>query len=241
MATQIYKTDNIVLFDGTELEITPLKIKYLREFMSTFELVKGVKNDDDAILILSKCAMICMKQYYPKLSKNFEEFEDNIDLPTVYKIINIAAGIKVDKESKESVKDQATGSGSTWNDLDLVKLESEVFLLGIWKDYEDLELSLSMPELMVTLSSKRELDYEEKKFLAAIQGVDLDASSSDSTGKRRGQQEWEDLKARVFSKGQAADGNDVLALQGPNAKKAGFGIGMGLDYDDMRDPSLIKS
>ena len=239
MATEVYKKDKVTLINGVELEIMPLKIKYLREFMYAFDKIKGVKDDDDAILILLECAFVCMKQYYPELSKNISDFEDNIDLPTIYKIINVAAGIKVDKGSEESVKDQASSSGSTWNDLDLVKLEAEAFLLGIWKDYDELESSLSMPELMATLSSKRELDYEEKKFLAAIQGVDLDANSGD--GKRRGQQEWEDLKARVFSKGKTADGNDVLALQGPNAKKAGFGIGLGLDYDDMRDPSLMKS
>lgn len=239
MATEVYKKDKITLMNGINFEAMPLKIKYLREFMNTFEKVKGVNNDDDAILILLECAFICMKQYYPELSTDISIFEDNIDLPTIYAIINIAAGIKVDKQSEESVKEQASSSGSTWNDLDLVKLEAEAFLLGIWKDYEELESSLSMPELMATLSSKRELDYEEKKFLAAIQGVDLGGSSDD--GKRRGQQEWEDLKARVFSKGKTSDGNDVLALQGPNAKKAGFGIGFGLDYDDMRDPSLMKS
>ena len=162
--------------------------------------------------------------------------EDNLDLPTVYKVLNVAAGIKVDKKSEEPVKDQATESGSTWDSLDLAKLESEAFLLGIWKDYQELEESLSMPELMATLSSKRELDYEEKKFLAAIQGVDLDSQS----GSSRGQKEWEDMKARVFSKGKTSDSNDILALQGPSAQKAGFGIGMGIDYEDMRDPSIVN-
>ena len=91
-----------------------------------------------------------------------------------------------------------------------------------------------MPELMVTLEVVRELDYTEKKFLAAIQGVDLDGD------KNKGQKEWEDMKARVFSGGKATDSNDVLALQGVNAQKAGFGIGMGLDYGDQRDPSVMK-
>jgi len=241
MATEIYKKDTITLIDGVTIDIMPLKIIYLRKFMDRFEKIKNVKDDDEAIQVLLECSFICMKQYYPELSTNIEEFENNIDLPTIYKIINIAAGIKVDKKSEESVKEQASTSGSTWNDLDLVKLEAEAFLLGIWKDYQELEESLSMPELMATLSSKRELDYEEKKFLAAIQGVDLDANSNSEGGKKRGQQEWEDLKARVFSKGKTSDGNDILALQGPNAKKAGFGIGMGLDYDDIRDPSLMKS
>jgi hypothetical protein len=37
----------------------------------------------------------------------------------------------------------------------------------------------------------------------------------------------------VFSRGRATDSNDVLSLQGINAQKAGFGIGMGLDYEDL--------
>jgi translation initiation factor 1 (eIF-1/SUI1) len=81
---------------------------------------------------------------------------------------------------------------------------------------------------MAIIAGRRELDYEEKKFLAAIQGVDLEQN------EEKGQKEWEDLKARVFSGGKAKDGNDVLALQGQNAVKAGFGIGFGLDYEDLR-------
>ena len=237
MATEIYKIEKIKLVDGAEIEITPLKIKYLREFMDMFNAIRVTKNDQEAILVLSECTRICMKQYYPQISSTIEILEDNVDLPTIYKVLNVAAGIKVSNESEQPVKEQAEESGSSWNTLDLAKLESEAFLLGIWKDYQELEMSMSMPELMATLSSKRELDYEEKKFLAAIQGVDLDKNS----GSKRGQQEWEDLKARVYSKGQARDGNDILALQGPAAQKAGFGIGMGIDYDDLRDPSVMKN
>jgi hypothetical protein len=236
MATEIYKTEIIELVDGTEIEIIPLKIKYLREFMNAFDAIRATRTDQEAILVLSECTRICMKQYYPEISKSIEDVEDHVDLPTIYKILNIAASIKIDKKSEQPVKEQATESGSSWDSLDLAKLETEAFLLGIWKDYQELEQSLSMAELIATISSKRELDYEEKKFLAAIQGVDLDKNS----GSRRGQQEWEDLKARVFSGGKAKDGNDILALQGPAAEKAGFGIGMGLDYEDMRDPSIMK-
>jgi hypothetical protein len=229
MATTIYKSEIIYLFDGTELEIMPLKIKYLREFMQAFENVKATKNDDEAIAALVECVRVCMKQYYPSISGSVEDVEDSIDMPTIYKVLDVSAGIRINKKSEEPVKDQAVESGSTWDDLDLAKLESEVFLLGIWKDYQELELSLSMPELMATLEVSRELDYAEKKFMAAIQGVDLDAES----GKGKGQQEWEDMKARVFSKGQTSDSNDILSFQGPKAQKAGFGIGMGLDYENL--------
>jgi hypothetical protein len=236
MATEIYKRGSIFLVDGTELEISPLKIKYLRQFMIAFADMSDAKDDDDAIGVLTKCAQVCMKQYYPQISKSIEDIEDHINLPTIYEVVELAAGIKINKKSEEPVKQQAEKSGSTWDDLDLAALESEVFLLGIWKDYEELETNLSMPELMATLESKRELDYQEKKFLAAIQGVDLDKNS----GAEKGQKEWEDMKARVFSGGATSDSNDVLSLQGQNAKKAGFGIGMGLDYSDERDPALMK-
>jgi hypothetical protein len=229
MATTVYQNKIIKLVDGTELEIVPLKIKYLREFMEAFEYVKKAKDDDEAIDYLTECVRIAMKQYYPEIKLTKSDVEDSLDLPTIYTILDISAGIKINKKSEETVKNQATESGLTWSELDLAKIEAEVFLLGIWKDYLELEESLSMPELMATLSSRRELEYEEKKFLAAIQGVDLDKQS----GSSRGQKEWEDMKARVFSKGQTRDSKDILALQGPNAKKAGFGIGMGLEYEDL--------
>ena len=230
MATKIYSTKNIYLFDGTEIELSPLKIKYLREFMDTFSFINQAKNDDDSILLLLECVRIAMKQYYPKLSHSVSDVEDNIDMPTIHEILEIAGGIKITDDTDKTVKQQASQNESknSWEEIDLVKLESEVFTLGIWKNYDDLESHISMPELMAIISGRRELDYEEKKFLAAVQGIDIEKN------EERGQKEWEDLKARVFSGGKATDGNDILALQGQNAVKAGFGIGMGLDYEDLR-------
>lgn len=225
MPTKIYDSGNINLIDGTEIYITPLKIKYLKEFMEVFEDVKKSKSDDEAIGYLSRCASIAMKQYYPSI---VNDLEDHVDMPTIYKILELSAGIKINEKSEETVTKQATESGSTWDTLDLAQLESEVFLLGIWKDYEELETSLSMPEILATLSAKRDLDYQEKKFLAAIQGVDLDKESGKANA-------WEEMKARVFSGGKANNSNDILAYQGVNASKAGFGIGMGLDYEDLTE------
>jgi translation initiation factor 1 (eIF-1/SUI1) len=223
MATEIYKLDYITLVSGEELEISPLKIKYLRKLMDEFENVRASKNDYDAISALAVCAMHCMKQYKPEIATSIEEFENHIDLGEIYRLLDLSAGIKINQNSEEPVKQQAEKGGDTWESLDLAKLESEVFLLGIWKDFEELETSLSMPELTSILNVKRDEDYSHKKFLAAMQGVDLDKGNKTNA--------WEDLKARVFSKGQATDGNDIVALQGQNAQKAGFGIGMGLSYE----------
>jgi hypothetical protein len=87
-----------------------------------------------------------------------------------------------------------------------------------------MEDSLSMPELIATLSAKQKQDYEEKKFFAAINGVDIDKGSSKPNA-------WEEIKARAFSKGKTSNPNDIVALQGKAAKQAGFGIGNGLDYE----------
>jgi len=223
MATKIYDTKKISLVDDRIITVSPLKIKYLREFLEKFETIKQAKSDDESISVLAECALISMQQYCPSI-KTIEDLEDSLDLPTIYEVIDIAAGIKINEKSEDTVKNQAVDSGSTWETLDLAKLESEVFLIGIWKDYDELESSISMQELTATLKIKRELDYSDKKFSAAMQGVDLDKNSGSGN-------EWEDMKARVFSKGATGDGNDILALQGVNAERAGFGIGMGLDYE----------
>lgn len=237
MKTYIYKTKDITLFDGTKIEISPLKLWYLKRFMDIFHNIKNTQNDDEALLVLLECTRICMEQFYPQISGSVEDVEDNIDLPTMHEVLDLAAGIKLNGREDDDLKDQVsdTKEEGGWFDIDLAKLESEAFLIGAWKNYRELEESICLPELITIIENKRDLDYQEKKFFAAIQGVDLDKES----GSSRGQKEWEDLKARVFSKGKAVDSNDVLALQGQNAKKAGFGIGMGLDYEDTRDPSLM--
>lgn len=227
MATKIYDTATITLLDNSEVVLTPLKLKYLRRFMDAFEDLKNTSNDYEAIEQLSLCAAIAMQQYRPDI-KSIEEFEDLVDIESIYIILDVSAGIKINPKKDQEVKEQAQQSGSTWEDLDLAKLESEVFLLGIWKDYEELEASMSMPEILSTLGSKRELDFEEKKFMASIQGIEID------DGKPKEPDPWEAMKARVFSGGQTSNPNDIVAYQGATASKAGFGIGMGLDYEDNR-------
>lgn len=233
MATEIYKTENVQTVDGKILEIVPLKIKYMRQFMDAFEAINEANNDDESLDVLCECIRISMQQFYPEISENKEQVADAFDLKTIYKILDLAGGIKINAKKEENVTDQAVENKekSTWQELDLIKLETEAFLLGIWKNFDELETSISIPELMTIISTNRELDYEEKKFLAAMQGVDLDEQS----GESKGQKEWEDMKARVFSRGATSDSNDVLSLQGQNAIKAGFGIGMGLDYEVIND------
>jgi hypothetical protein len=143
MATKIYEYGYIELIDGIQVYITPLKIKYLREFMDAFEYVKTSTTEEESTTHLLECVRISMQQYYPKIQTIFD-VEDSLDIKTLYKILDLSAGIKIasaGEEEKDKLQDKAkkASEDSSWEKLDLASLESEVFQLGIWKDYEDLE------------------------------------------------------------------------------------------------------
>jgi hypothetical protein len=101
-------------------------------------------------------------------------------------------------------------------------LLGEVFLLGNWKNYEELEDSLSMPELIQTFKSMQKTEEEKRKFLAMLQGVDLNDSSEEEGPS------FDDVRRKAF--GIDASKDDIISLQGQFASEAGFGIGAGLGY-----------
>jgi len=99
MATTVYDSTEIEMMDGTKVKMRPLKISLLREFMKKFEGITDVaESNDKSMDLLMDCVQIAMKQYNEKYAENREELEDNIDLPSVYKVIEAAAGIKLDAE-----------------------------------------------------------------------------------------------------------------------------------------------
>jgi len=75
-------------------------------------------------------------------------------------------------------------------------------LLGQWKNFDELESSLSLEELTALLEISRKRSYEDKKFLAAINGVELED--------------------------EVEEDSDILELQGYAASHEGFGIDQGL-------------
>ena len=81
----------------------------------------------------------------------------------------------------------------------MAELEAEAFLLGIWRDFEELESNISMPELTTIIKAGRDKDHRNQKFLAALQGVDLENEQKDAV------EAFEAVKARVMSKGKAGD------------------------------------
>jgi hypothetical protein len=96
MSTEVYEEKTIKLIDGTEIQVRPLKISLLRPFMKKFEGIADVAEDNDkSMTILMDCVQIAMKQYKPELAEDLKALEDNLDLPTVYKIVEEASGVKL--------------------------------------------------------------------------------------------------------------------------------------------------
>lgn len=97
MATSVYEVVEVELLDGSNISMKPLKISLLRDFMKEFQKISDPKIAEDNIKsmdLLLSCAVIAMKQYNAELATK-EQLEEIMDLPTVYKVIEVAAGIKL--------------------------------------------------------------------------------------------------------------------------------------------------
>jgi inhibitor of KinA sporulation pathway (predicted exonuclease) len=96
MATTVNEEKTVTLIDGTKIKVRPLKISLLRPFMKKFEGVAAVAEDNEKSMnILMECIQIAMKQYKPELAEDLAALEENMDLPTVYQIIEEASGVKL--------------------------------------------------------------------------------------------------------------------------------------------------
>lgn len=96
MSTEVYEEKVIKLINGTEIKVRPLKISLLRPFMKKFEGIAAVAEDNDKSLsLLMECVQIAMQQYNPEIAGDLKALEETLDLPTVYKIVEEASGVKL--------------------------------------------------------------------------------------------------------------------------------------------------
>lgn len=100
MATAVYDVVTIELQDGTEVNLRPLPIKQLRVFMKKLEMLgkipetkEGEEPDvtDDFMDQIVELAKICLAKN--KDAKDVEDFDDVLDLPSTYKIIEVCTGV----------------------------------------------------------------------------------------------------------------------------------------------------
>jgi hypothetical protein len=79
-----------------------------------------------------------------------------------------------------------------------------------------------MPELIQTFKSMQKTEDEKRRFLASLQGVNLNEQE-----EKEGPS-FDDIRRKAM--GVTARGDDIVSLQGSFASEAGFGIGAGLGY-----------
>jgi hypothetical protein len=100
MATTVNEPKEIQLIDGSKITVRPLKISLLRPFMKKFEGIAAVAEDNDkSMTLLMECVQIAMQQYKPELATDLKALEENLDLPTVYRIVEEASGIVLSDSS----------------------------------------------------------------------------------------------------------------------------------------------
>jgi hypothetical protein len=96
MATKTQDKNEITFLDGTTIEPRPLKLSLLKPFMKRFAELASVADDNEKSMdVLIDCVQIALQQYKKEISEDRENLEEILDLPTVYKIIEIASGIEL--------------------------------------------------------------------------------------------------------------------------------------------------
>lgn len=100
-------------------------------------------------------------------------------------------------------------------------------MLGHWKDYDELEQSLSMPELTATLKAMYKAEERKNKFMAAIQGVDMNASEDTTSVEGEQPSTFEDVLARAAAR---VTGDENVA----GALKNGITPDMQIGYEIVR-------
>lgn len=73
-------------------------------------------------------------------------------------------------------------------------------MLGIWKNVEDLEINLTLSELELILSAAREKEDRNNRFLAAINGIDIDGDKEEKTVKEKVEEKKQILAAQAAGK-----------------------------------------
>lgn len=100
-------------------------------------------------------------------------------------------------------------------------MEAEVFSgVGAWKNFDELEESLTLAELNAAVDALRSAQKHLVRAIFGAQGVDIDADSEDTKS-------IEDIRLEALG----LVNNDIATQSGALAEQEGFGVGLGLGYE----------
>lgn len=111
MATKVYKEESFELQNGKEVAVRPLVIGRLRRFLDAWQAGTKLKEGEDGFTIFINCCGIALEHNFKGdfdslkateeekkkgevLSAEYKEYlEDNLELDTIYKVMDVAGGI----------------------------------------------------------------------------------------------------------------------------------------------------
>ncbi|QNN99140.1 tail assembly chaperone [Streptomyces phage Faust] len=113
MATSVYVTEEIGLQDETTVTLKPLNIKSLRAFMKIMEKFGDEETtEEEGLEILLDASALCLKAQRPEFwegNKHTEAYEDAVDMPTVYHILDVCGGVKLNDPNLLAMAQEALG------------------------------------------------------------------------------------------------------------------------------------
>lgn len=111
VSQSIYEVIEVPLQDGTMVELKPASIALLRKGQKALEALGDVEDADDTLDALINICIVLLKKQRPEWAdpENRETVEDLLDLETVYKIIEVFLGVKLNdpKLIEQAIRMQA--------------------------------------------------------------------------------------------------------------------------------------
>ncbi len=114
MATTVYTVEEVQLQDGTTVTLKPLNIVSLRKFMKVMEEFGAAENEEQSLDIMLKASALCLKKDRPEFWDNekntqTEAYEEAIDIPTIYKILDVCGGVNLNDPNLLAAATKALG------------------------------------------------------------------------------------------------------------------------------------
>lgn len=105
MATTVYTTEQIELQNGAVVTLRPLNLKGVRIFqkqLSEYNKYLGSiaengsePDEDKTVDMFKEMAKTCLMREVPDLVADDDAFEEALDIDTIFRVLEICAGIKL--------------------------------------------------------------------------------------------------------------------------------------------------
>jgi hypothetical protein len=94
-ATNIYETMVVPLQDGTTVELKPANIKLLKKGTKLINTLTEATDEDEFLDKLIDLVVVLLGRQRPEWTEDRELAEDALDIETVYKVIEVFLGVKL--------------------------------------------------------------------------------------------------------------------------------------------------